>query len=134
VRAGGYRIGVVDEMKPVRLPNGRIGAALHLKLDKKIGPVPDGLPRRSLQRVLCELLESEINAGLQTFAFDIVRVWIGDELNGFAATAGITRKDAAWSDDAAVAHWLHETAIRLYPESDYARAHRRSDHQDRENR
>ena len=100
----------------------------------KIGPVPDGLPRRSLQRVLCELLKSEINAGLQTFAFDIVRVWIGDELNGFAATAGITRKDAAWSDDAAVAHWLHETAIRLYPESDYARAHRRSDHQDRENR
>ena len=40
VRSGGYRIGVVDEMKPVRLPNGRIGAELHLKLDKKIGPVP----------------------------------------------------------------------------------------------
>ena len=34
---------------------------------------------------LCELLESEINAGLQTFAFDIVRVWIGDELNGIEA-------------------------------------------------
>ncbi len=27
-------------MKPVRLPNGRIGAELHLKLDKKIGAVP----------------------------------------------------------------------------------------------
>jgi phospholipid/cholesterol/gamma-HCH transport system substrate-binding protein len=40
VRSGGFRIGVVDEMKPVRLPNGRIGAELHLKLDKKIGAVP----------------------------------------------------------------------------------------------
>ena len=30
VRSGGFRIGVVDEMKPVRLPNGRIGAELHL--------------------------------------------------------------------------------------------------------
>jgi hypothetical protein len=100
----------------------------------EIEAVPDGVPRRSLQRVLCKLLESEINAGLQTFALDDIRVWIGDELNGFAATADITPKDAAWSDDAAVAHWLHETAIRLYPESDYARAHRRSDHGDRENR
>jgi hypothetical protein len=50
----------------------------------KIGPVPAGAPHRSLQRVLCELLESEINAGLQTFAFDIVRVWIGD--NSMALT------------------------------------------------
>jgi virulence factor Mce-like protein len=40
VRSGGFRIGVVDDMKPVRLPNGRIGAELHLKLDKKIGAVP----------------------------------------------------------------------------------------------
>ncbi|MDX6658222.1 MAG: phospholipid/cholesterol/gamma-HCH transport system substrate-binding protein [Solirubrobacteraceae bacterium] len=40
VRSGGFRIGVVDEMKPVRLANGRIGAELHLKLDKKIGAVP----------------------------------------------------------------------------------------------
>ena len=28
------------------------------------------------------LLDGEINAGLQTFAFDDFRVWIGDELNG----------------------------------------------------
>jgi hypothetical protein len=39
----------------------------------KISPVPDGAPRRSLQQVLCELLESEINAGLQIFAFDSFR-------------------------------------------------------------
>jgi hypothetical protein len=36
---------------------------------EKVGLVPEGAPRRSLQRVLCELLDSEINAGLQTFAF-----------------------------------------------------------------
>jgi hypothetical protein len=40
----------------------------------RVGPVPHGVPRRKLQRVLCELLESEINAGLQTFAFDTFRV------------------------------------------------------------
>ena len=91
----------------------------------KIGPVPDGLPRRSPQHVLCGLLDGEINAGLQTFAFDDFRVWIGDELNGYVATARITPDDPVWSDDTAIAHWLHDTAIRLYPESDYAKVHRR---------
>jgi virulence factor Mce-like protein len=40
VRAGGYRIGVVDDMLPRRLPNGKVGAILRLKLDKKLGPLP----------------------------------------------------------------------------------------------
>ena len=87
----------------------------------EIEAVPDGLPCRSLQRVLCELLESEINAGLQTFAFDSMRVWIGDELNGIDAQAEVTPRNPAWGDDAAIAHWLHETAVTLYPESHYAR-------------
>ena len=43
---------------------------------EKIGPVPAGAPRRNLQRVICDLLASEINAGLQTFAFDILRAWL----------------------------------------------------------
>ena len=90
----------------------------------RIGPVPDGVQRRSLQRVLCELLESEINAGLQTFAFDIMRVWMGDELNGIDAQAELTPRNPAWGDDAAIAHWLHETAIRLYPQSEYAKKFR----------
>jgi hypothetical protein len=89
-----------------------------------IEPVPAGVPRRSQQRVLCELLDSEINARLQTFAFGDVRVWIGDQLNGREAEALLTPRMPAWSDDASIAHWLHETAIRLYPDSDYARAHR----------
>ena len=87
----------------------------------KIEPVPAGVPRRSLQRVLCELLDSEISAGLQTFPFDSFRVWIGDELNGILAEGALDDRDAAWGDDRAIAHWLHETAIRLYPDSDYGK-------------
>lgn len=40
VRSGGYRVGVIEDMEPVRLPNGKVGALLHLKLDKKIGAIP----------------------------------------------------------------------------------------------
>jgi len=88
---------------------------------EKILSAPDGAPRRSLQRVLCELLDSEINAGVQTFAFDSFRVWIGDEVNGIEATGEITPGNPAWSDDGAIAHWLHDTAIRRYPQSEYAK-------------
>ena len=35
VREGGFRVGVVEDMTPVRLPNGTVGAELKLKLDKK---------------------------------------------------------------------------------------------------
>ena len=82
-----------------------------------------GAPRQSLQRVLCDLLDSEINAGLQTFGFGSFLVQIGDELNGFDAEAILVDKDAAWADDSAIDNWLHETALRLYPESEYARRH-----------
>jgi hypothetical protein len=47
------------------------------------------------------------------FAFDSFRVWVGDELNGFDAMAEIRPGDPAWSDDVAIAHWLHQTAISL---------------------
>jgi ABC-type transporter Mla subunit MlaD len=40
VRSGGDRIGVVSDMAPVELPDGKVGARLTLKLDKKYGPVP----------------------------------------------------------------------------------------------
>jgi hypothetical protein len=90
----------------------------------KIGPVPDGVTRRALRQVLRELLDSEVNVGLQTLAFDTFRVWIGDELNAIDAKGELTPGSPAWDDDDAIAHWLHETVLRLYPESDYARAHR----------
>jgi ABC-type transporter Mla subunit MlaD len=40
VREGGYRIGVVEDLKPGRLRNGNIGAILQLKLDETAGPFP----------------------------------------------------------------------------------------------
>ena len=40
VRSGGFRVGVVSAMKPVQLPNGKVGAQIELKLDKKVGAVP----------------------------------------------------------------------------------------------
>jgi virulence factor Mce-like protein len=40
VREGGFRVGVVEDMKPVRLPSGKVGAEVRLKLDKKVGAVP----------------------------------------------------------------------------------------------
>jgi ABC-type transporter Mla subunit MlaD len=40
VREGGYRIGVVEDLKPDRLSNGRVGAVLQLKLDDSAGPFP----------------------------------------------------------------------------------------------
>jgi virulence factor Mce-like protein len=40
VRSGGFRVGVVSDMKPVPLPGGRVGAQVTLKLDKKFGAVP----------------------------------------------------------------------------------------------
>ena len=40
VRSGGFRIGVVDDMQAVRLPGGKVGARLELKLDDAFGRVP----------------------------------------------------------------------------------------------
>jgi virulence factor Mce-like protein len=40
VREGGFRVGLVSELKPVELANGRVGARLVLKLDQKFGAVP----------------------------------------------------------------------------------------------
>ncbi len=40
VRAGGFRVGVVEEMRPVMLPGGEVGAELALKLDEVAGAIP----------------------------------------------------------------------------------------------
>jgi virulence factor Mce-like protein len=40
VRSGGFRIGVVSEMKPIALPSGQTGAQLTLNLDQAHGKVP----------------------------------------------------------------------------------------------
>jgi virulence factor Mce-like protein len=40
VRVGGFRVGVISDMVPVRLRNGHVGAKLKLKLDKDVGALP----------------------------------------------------------------------------------------------
>jgi virulence factor Mce-like protein len=40
VRSGGYRVGVVRDMAPVRLADGTVGAEVTLKLDKTLGDIP----------------------------------------------------------------------------------------------
>ena len=40
VRSGGFRVGVISDMKPVALPSGQTGAQLTLNLDQAHGKVP----------------------------------------------------------------------------------------------
>ena len=58
----------------------------------------------------------------QTFFDCGLRIWIGNELNGIDASASLeSGKDGRWPGDGAMALWLHEMTLRLYPESCYAR-------------
>jgi hypothetical protein len=88
--------------------------------------MPTLLTPPPLESVLQQLHDSEINAGVQTFYDAGMRVWIGDEVNGIQAETTINRTAAArlkWPEGFTAASWLHETALRLYPE----RAASRSD-------
>src|SRR3712207_9350746 len=40
VHEGGARIGLIEDMKPVRLPDGTVGAEAIMKLDKIAGKIP----------------------------------------------------------------------------------------------
>ena len=40
VREGGFRIGLVSDLKPIQFPNGQVGAQVTLKLDQANGKVP----------------------------------------------------------------------------------------------
>ena len=40
VRQGGFRIGLVEDMRPIRLPDGSSGAEVTLKIDKAEGEIP----------------------------------------------------------------------------------------------
>ena len=71
-----------------------------------------------LERVLQQLHDSEINAGVQTFY----------ESNGIQSERTINRTGnfadpRKWPEGVTAASWLHETALRLYPDSKYAKSH-----------
>jgi phospholipid/cholesterol/gamma-HCH transport system substrate-binding protein len=70
IRSGGFRIGVVEDMKPVQLSAGRTGAELKLKLDKTIGKVPEDSrwrirPRSALGLKYLELVEGRSKQSYQ---------------------------------------------------------------------
>jgi hypothetical protein len=85
-------------------------------------PMPD------LEQILQQLHDSEINAGVQAFYDTGMRVWIGDESNGIHAETTINRTanfaaPRKWPEGVTAASRLHEVALRLYPNSKYAKNH-----------
>jgi hypothetical protein len=84
-----------------------------------------------LECVLQQLHDSEINAGVQTFYDAGMRIWIGDESNGIHAETTINRTanfaaPCKWPEGVTAASWLHEVALRLYPDSKYAKGSARA--------
>ncbi len=73
----------------------------------------------ALAEALCALYRSEINCGLSSFWDGGWDVWIGDDMNGYAA-----RQQFLDEDFDQIAPWLLAEAKRIYPESDLARAGR----------
>jgi len=69
--------------------------------------------------VLTELHDSEINASIASFFDGAWTVKLGDEMNGFRAQTTVSSEAEAYE-------WLRRTAIKLYPDSDFAKARRPS--------
>jgi virulence factor Mce-like protein len=63
VREGGYRVGVVQDMQPVRLASGKAGAELVVKLDEKVGQLPADTTYRIRQRSALGLKYVELHRG-----------------------------------------------------------------------
>jgi virulence factor Mce-like protein len=69
IRSGGFRVGVVEDMKPVQLSAGRAGAELDLKLDKSIGQIPEDSRWRIRPRSALGLKYLELTEGHSKKAF-----------------------------------------------------------------
>ena len=63
VREGGFRIGVVEDMVPIRKPDGTVAAKLKLKLDGKVGELPTDTRAVVRQRGSLGLKYIEIQRG-----------------------------------------------------------------------
>jgi len=69
IRSGGFRVGVVEDMKPVQLSPGRVGAELKLKLDKRIGMIPRDSEWKIRPRSALGLKYLELTEGSSKQAF-----------------------------------------------------------------
>ena len=63
IREGGARIGVVDDMKPIRLPDGTVGAEASVKIDKTAGEIPQDTTLSLRPRSVLGLKYVELNRG-----------------------------------------------------------------------
>jgi hypothetical protein len=89
----------------------------------KIGAREPTADTLSLELVLQRLHDSKINAGLQSFCFTGLTAWIGDPETGQAVEADLDTKSDAWHRVGSVGQWLHDTALGLYPDSEYPGEH-----------
>lgn len=63
IREGGARIGLVDDMKPIRLPDGSVGAEASVKIDKVAGDIPKDSTINLRPRSVLGLKYVELNRG-----------------------------------------------------------------------
>lgn len=66
--------------------------------------------------ILQRLYRSEINWRMSTFWDGGVDVWLGDELNGYQEKACFEIAEIN-----KIPQWLHEQAMKFYPDSEYAK-------------
>src|SRR3712207_1030770 len=70
VREGGTRIGIVDDMKPVRLGNGTVGAEATMKLDQEAGEIPRDTELNLRPRSVLGLKYVELKRGTEKETFE----------------------------------------------------------------
>ena len=70
VREGGARIGLVDDMKPVRLPDGTVGAEARMKLDRIAGEIPEDSTINLRPRSVLGLKYVELTRGKSDKTFE----------------------------------------------------------------
>jgi hypothetical protein len=76
----------------------------------------------SLERVMQALHDCGIRCGVSAVPPDGISFWI--EIDNRTEQATYHRSQSAWPSPDAGARWLHERAIALYPDCDYARRQR----------
>jgi len=84
-----------------------------LKRGSRMGNASD------LEMVIRELHRSDIRVGFQTFSGGMA-IWIGDQVHRVRAERIFDKASPLTAEDSA-AQWLHTTALRLFPDSNYAR-------------
>ena len=92
-----------------------------------VGPMPTLLTPPSLESVLQGLHDSEIRCGIQNEPpAGGITAWIdyGSRTEKATLYGTIVGDRQVWPAADRIAAWMHETALRLFPDSPYAKAHK----------